>query len=691
MNLRVILSLSIASLMLAACNGAGPKDELVARIGSENFYQSDLDFIAMKQRDWTHTPDYREAVSRELSRTALATKILQENPQLKEKWNAEFAKFEIRMLMVAYQQFFAMNNMCFTDSELRTYFQNHQSEFALDSTRSFTELRSKIAVRLFFETYADSLHNFRAKWAAGNSEADTAQADSAFVNHVKHEWMSNLGNQLREKHKVELQPLPEPDIQGYYDAHLSEFMTPPMMVLYHIQGADSARLAKRVSKIHAQDSAAFKALAAKYSENKETAANGGFVGKVKKGYALPYGIGMVDGLFEAFEGKPAGSISPVMRTSVGSFHVFYLDSLVAPEQKALARVKKDVEEAIERQNTELDSDYVLVTVNGQPAIRERDVMDVYASNNMILPSNMYRKRIMNMLAEGVAFATEARKLKLDKSWEYRAMVRESERSYVIDQYERLEAERDSVPEDTLKAVYEKYGNPLAHRRLSYEASRSDLIDFVKFPKNLILRFYYYSYDRYGNKPVEESLSNIIAENIQQYRNFRKERRIADAWSAVKYTPYRKNLEFKFDANSPENLIKVSDSLYKAKRLELAIDKLKRLRLIYPDNDSLFAWATFQLAQMESESDEDYDLSQAEYHAFYGMNPDHPDAEKAMFSRGFILNEHLHRDAEALEVLESFQKKYPNSELKESVDRLVNNIKSGGKLADDLMKKIEAEE
>ena len=63
----------------------------------------------------------------------------------------------------------------------------------------------------------------------------------------------------------------------------------------------------------------------------------------------------------------------------------------------------------------------------------------------------------------------------------------------------------------------------------------------------------------------------------------------------------------------------------------------------------------------------------------------------MFSRGFILTENMHKDSLALGVFEEFKKLYPKSELNESVDWLVQNIKSNGKLADELMKKIEAEE
>jgi TolA-binding protein len=97
-----------------------------------------------------------------------------------------------------------------------------------------------------------------------------------------------------------------------------------------------------------------------------------------------------------------------------------------------------------------------------------------------------------------------------------------------------------------------------------------------------------------------------------------------------------------------------------------------------------------MAQIESENENFLD-AEGDYNAFYNMWPNSPNAEKAMFSRGFMLNENLGMNDKALEVLEAFLQKYPNSELKESAQWLVDNIKSNGKLADDLMKKIEAEE
>ena len=45
------------------------------------------------------------------------------------------------------------------------------------------------------------------------------------------------------------------------------------------------------------------------------------------------------------------------------------------------------------------------------------------------------------------------------------------------------------------------------------------------------------------------------------------------------------------------------------------------------------------------------------------------------------------EEKALEIFELFLKKYPNSELKESVNWLVQNIKNNGKLASELLEKI----
>ena len=138
------------------------------------------------------------------------------------------------------------------------------------------------------------------------------------------------------------------------------------------------------------------------------------------------------------------------------------------------------------------------------------------------------------------------------------------------------------------------------------------------------------------------------------------------------------------------LLARADSLYQAGKKSDAYYEYRKVMFAYADNDSLFEHVAYEMAQIESENENFLD-AEGDYNAFYNMWPNSPNAEKAMFSRGFMLNENLGQNDQALEVLETFLQKYPNSELKESAQWLVDNIKSNGKLAEDLMKKIEAEE
>jgi hypothetical protein len=63
------------------------------------------------------------------------------------------------------------------------------------------------------------------------------------------------------------------------------------------------------------------------------------------------------------------------------------------------------------------------------------------------------------------------------------------------------------------------------------------------------------------------------------------------------------------------------------------------------------------------------------------------SEKALFSRAFILHENLKQDSAALNLFREFKTEYPKSELMESVDWLIKNIESKGKLAEELLEKI----
>lgn len=494
---------------------------------------------------------------------------------------------------------------------------------------------------------------------------------------------------LVEKYQVKIESINVPGAEDFYANHKSDFMTKPGFVLYHMASADSSKLAASSVSL-TKDLDAFKKLASETSEKKETASKGGFIGKVLIDHVMPYGIGIVDGLYEELNGKAEGYVSSVLKSQSDSlYHVFYLEKSVPAEQKPFERVVAAVKSRLMQEDFALDSNYVLVTKAGKPIFYEKDVLKIYSQQPNIPRGSRSRMQLMRMYAESAAIAEEARKMKLDHTWEYRAMMRQARQKFIVDRFEQVLANKKNIPEDTLKALFEKIGNPM-NAFASYEDSKLDLVNYIMFPKNILEYEYYFTPANNDGKSIEENKKRIYEKRGANINILRLQRQKKNAFVKSNISIYDTSITVDQSEESLDQMFARADSLHKENRIQSAVSVLNNIRGIYPENDTAFAKATLYIAQMLSEIESEYENAQAEYYVFYKMWPNSPDVEKAMFSRGFILTENLNRDAEALIVLEEFQKLFPKSELKESVDWLVENIKSGGKLADDLMKKISEE-
>ena len=677
MNKKVLFLCSLCCSALIGCNGIGSGEDRLARVDNETVYVEDLD-MAIKLSGTDHK-NVEKIATDLLSRAAMTSKALEEFPELESRWEAYSKNLEDRLLTLVYQRFYSMENLTFSDKELRDYFNTHKSEFVKDSGDvEFLDVRGTVAEHLLLTREADKFK----------------EAGSDTVNYL-HQYRQNLMEtsikSINEKFPVKIEKIVPPNQEAYYEKHKEEFKTALAFEVYHVQMEDSAALAKLFAK-PVKDLEQFKEIATKYSENKETAAKGGYVGKVKDGFALPYGIGIINGLGEALKGKLEGTISPVLATArTPGRHVFYLVKEFPPEVKPFDRVKGEVENRmLSAGYLELDSDYVLISKNGKPFVTEKNILQIFEEEPGMPKTNRSRDRFIASLAECASFADEARALKLDRSWEYRAFMRQTRFNYILAHYEILAPQKGRIPEDSLKAYFEKNGNPV-RPDIPFEDSKEDLNDYILFPENILKHEYYFNYVLYKNRNIEDIRRTVFNMNFRALRAARKEAKEANVWANANVLMYKKDIPVKQgEPLTPEVLSLAADSLYKARAYEASIEKWKKIRDIYPDNDSLYALATYQVAQVEAEA-EKYSFAEAEYNAYYRMWPNSPDAEKAMFSRGFILNENMHKDSLALEVLEEFQKTYPNSEMGKDVNWLIDNIKSGGKLAEDLMKKIEAEE
>ena len=689
MKKNVLALLALGALLFTGCNAIGDKDTIIGRVNGESIYQEDIDLMVRLRGESSKSESMRNAVASLFSRNAIFSAAIERYPEFKEEIKNRSKTIDNYLLTFAFQRFYAMDRLMFSDSELRAYFDAHRSLFA--DTAEYMLVRNVVAEKLFLERNADSLAAFieRSK-TDGTLDTSSEYLKNTFIRNYREMLANTMGDSLLKAFNLVLVPIVPPTPEEYYEKHKDWFVTEPGFEVYHVEMADSLALAA-LFYTDSMDLDEFKKIARDNSINKETAANDGYVGKVLEKHVLPYGIGEMGPMFEQFKDKPVGTVSAPIRTFMGeTFHVFYLASVVPSHQKsfeqARAAIKNELEHGI---NYELDSTYVLATMNGEPVILESDILDVYKANPTMPRNRMYHDRITNSLLQNIAFAQEARKRKVDHSWEYRALVRENGLSYVCDAFENKIKFIVNYPDDTLKAVYDKIGNP-AHPNMSFESSRANLSNWLDMPRNLLKRKYYYSLEDYLPDDYETSINRLFSEMEISYRDARWDRVVTEAWGKAKVSLYTDSIFLLPQENSLDSAIAALDSFYREQKLDKVLVGWQGLRDRYPENDTIMKKSTYEIAHVLSEMN-DYDHSQREYRSFYSVWPDDPNAEKAMFSRGFILTENMHKDSLALGVLNEFKQKFPKSELVESADWLIENIRSGGQLANDLMKKIEAEE
>ena len=691
MKAKLLALVSLASLFfLNGCNGIGDKDTLLARIDKEKVYQEDYTLL-MKNGETYHVSKGQFLYDMLYSKAALVTRALAEYPELADEWEKHYADLESRVLMMVYQRYYVMECMMYSDAELRQFYDANRNLFPADSTGEFLMARGDVASYYYvsknqeqFDAYVKDTLKLE-----NPSEEELLKQKKNYADMHRRALRQEMSENVLEKAHIGLQEVTAVDAKAYYNKHKDEFMTVPGYELYHVQG-DSVKLANLFAETPTLEQ--FKAAAYTNSSNQKTAKDSGYVGHVKQNYALPYGIGMVNDLSAALEGKEPGFVTPVIRANdMKNFHRFYLAAVDPAKLKTYDRVGAGIEAGVKAGTYfDVDSSTVLITVAGKPVFTEADLLrfnDAYFHRALSL---QIHQRMVQMIAETFAYAELAKEAKLNHSWEYRALYRFNRLEFLSSRYVDKKLFGKDIPEDSLKAFYDRVGK-YVHPGYTYEQAKDLLHKMALFPENMYKHDYYMCYRVfYAGKTYEQSMGEIYNKLVGEYTGTKTGRFAAEAYEKADVHLYDTGIaEFK-PYKTADKLMARADSLYQAGKKSDAYYAYRDVMYGYAEDDSLFERVAYEMAQIQGENEEYMD-AEGEYYAFYTMWPNSPNAEKAMFSRGFMLNENLGWNDKALGVLEEFLQKYPNSELKESAQWLIDNIKSNGKLADDLMKKIEAEE
>jgi len=491
---------------------------------------------------------------------------------------------------------------------------------------------------------------------------------------------------LRTRYGVVLETIKPEGVEAYYAKNKEQFQTQPAFHLHHIEMSDSLALAKELETIATLDS--FEAKAGRLSENAWTRFRKGDIGKVKVGHCMPWGIGMFSDLFDTLQGKQPGYRTAILKApDTQKFHVFWLDSVIAPQQKPFDRARMAIIKALSGQGDfPLDSNTVLARIGNEPLVRESDVLRLSAEIPPSQRMEFNREKLVGFLVDWAVAARAAIEAGLDRTSDY-----QSWRRIMGDQlYAQLL--QDSLlyltlgrSEADLKAEYAK--NPDSLFKSPFAEARPDVATWLQVPDIAFRREFALNPSVYAGFSDWKAARTAIYPRIRQAEFQSAQRRLLFKYqqefpivvldSSIRYERFLEK----------EDLRSAAKSAYAQRKLDQALEQWNALRDYFSTDDSLQMDATLEIAKLYNEM-ERFSEAAREYQVYAALWPHSPEAYKALFMQGFILSENLKQDSLALPVFRSLLQRYPKTDLTDDAEWMIKNIESGGQLVPALLDSLE---
>jgi len=185
------LTLIFFSATFSGCGIFETKDPLVAQVGDEKIYQSDINLVRILNPAMNR-PEKKSSILTDLIANremmiAARKKLGDSNEVIEKRLDA----LSDRLLTRIYQQIYIFKNLEHTDKQLSDYYDTHREEFKGDSCKNFFDCEELVARKLFLSENADSLNSFFArnlKLSEKPAEADIAyflSSDSLAVTKIK--------------------------------------------------------------------------------------------------------------------------------------------------------------------------------------------------------------------------------------------------------------------------------------------------------------------------------------------------------------------------------------------------------------------------------------------------------------------------------------------------------------------------
>jgi len=666
--MRSISTIFVIALSLFALFGCSsvPQDKTIAKIGNTALFASDAEFLVSIRPEAYR--DKRSVMAElqqaaETRRNAEVARLMFAGEQNSIQKN--LAEEENARLAQVYSYFYLQANLGQTNKALLDFYKKNKSRFPdsamISADMPLGSFREQLAAELLLET---------PDLAALANDSNKA----ALIDSCRRAISGSEVDRLKKVYNVELVKIEPPGAEDYYKAHPDEFQTKTGYKLLSLSHSDSSVLAGKIKGISTRDN--FAKIATELPV-------------VKQGHAI-IGIGMFPALDGEVSKLGAKNFTSILRApDTQAYYVFYIDSVIAPQLKPWDRAKHLAKSILENKGDfPLDSSTVLATIGGKPFITEKEVLELQAKVPPQRRSFFRREASLNNLIERNLYAKAAKEKGLDKSYEYIAWTRQlTDQAYARILMDSLLTKTLGVPEDSLKAAYNAEKDSLFWPK-TFDDSKIDIAVWLRIPDISYKREFLLNRENYEQAENWESIKRTIYKNIR-YREFSgiQERELANLHKSVPVTIIDTTWGLEFASNNFAELIAQAKAQYDNRNLQKAKSLWERVRILFPQNDSAQKIASFELANIYQELGS-YAAAIDEYKAITKLWENAPDVYKAYFMKGFVLSEYEKNDSLALIAFEELLRKFPNSELSGDAKIMVENIKSGGKVFEDLIKKIE---
>ncbi|MCB9496234.1 MAG: hypothetical protein H6686_05030 [Fibrobacteria bacterium] len=689
-----------ALLAIAGCAGTQPKSP-VPKLGADDLAvfqggritRGDWDLWKKSSRI-PENPEageearaFQEYLNFKLHARAAALEGLTADSMAQKRW----ASVRLRILAEHYRTEVIDGQYGVDDTTIARYLKQNASKFAnvpADSARA-TAART-IALQ---GSNIDSLYEARKEHFVRDSvqlplDSVRTQLESSVLREKSMALTKAFPDMMKEKYGLKVafpeRPAPSEDsLRAAYQKAVKagQFLSPAIFHMKALGSKDSASLSKALASVQTVE--AFQALSSKFPVGTPVAAPKGDLGRVKRQFAIPYGLGMVPQLFNELDPPRLGLVSP-LKINDTLWVAFWINGVDSGKVRSFEDSREEVLTTYTRENPWTPApSAALVTWDKGVVATQADLDLLYQE----IPAHMKRQyppqRVIDFMTLWAVVARAAEESGLASRPEIQTSLRDKENVFWAQEWSRTPAfETFGLPKKTIDSALAAWSPRFrADTWLDTAGVNRDGARLAVMPSRFLEGRFAEEMDKYRTDSSFQAIDSVLPELFRDVRSdldkigHEKQDSVLRAKVGLKLAPAA-------PGNQPPLSAAVrmdsARALHDRRQLAPAQALYESIESDAKAPDSLRAQALFQLGQLYGEQ-QSFPRSLSRYRAVLSRFPASSEAYKARFMIAFTYSEYLKLDKIALQEFRKVLADYPKCDLADDADWMIRNIESGGAL------------